>query len=59
MTEFSAMRIMKKGSVVFEELGVNRRKAYQLCTQTARVRLGNLWAVAAKFPKYLDATDRS
>jgi len=53
------MRIMKKGSVVFEELGVNRRKAYQLCTQTARVRLGNLWAVAAKFPKYLDATDRS
>jgi len=34
-----------------EELGVDRWDAYQICTQTARVRLGNLWAVAAKFPK--------
>jgi len=43
-----------------EELGLNRWDAYQLCTQTARVRLGNLWAVAAKFPKkYLNATERS
>ncbi|MFQ6075375.1 MAG: acetamidase/formamidase family protein [Candidatus Bathyarchaeia archaeon] len=33
------------------EHGFDRWDAYQLCTQVARVRLGNLWTVAAKFPK--------
>lgn len=33
------------------EYGFDRWDAYQLCTQVAKVRLGNLWTVAAKFPK--------
>ncbi len=34
-----------------QDYGFNRWDAYQLCTQVGRVRLGNLWTVAAKFPK--------
>jgi len=34
-----------------EEYGMNRWEAYELCTQVARVRLGNLWSISAKFPK--------
>ncbi len=34
-----------------DDYGFDRMEAYQLCTQTARVRLGNVWTVAAKFPK--------
>lgn len=38
------------------EYGFNRWEAYQLCTFLARVRLGNFWTVATKFPKkYLKA----
>lgn len=33
------------------EYGFNRWNAYQLCTQVARVRLGNITCVAVKFPK--------
>jgi acetamidase/formamidase len=34
-----------------KEYGFNRWDAYQLCTQVAKVRLGNFWTVAVKFPK--------
>lgn len=33
------------------DFGFDRWDAYQLCTQTAKVRLGNLWTIAAKIPK--------
>lgn len=34
-----------------EEYGMDRSDAFELCAQVGRLRLGNLWAVAAKFPK--------
>jgi len=34
-----------------EEYGIEKWEAYQLCSQVARVRMGNLWAISAKFPK--------
>jgi len=34
-----------------EDYGLDRSDAFQLCAQVGRLRLGNLWAVAAKFPK--------
>jgi acetamidase/formamidase len=34
-----------------EDFGFNRSDAFQLCAQVGKLRLGNLWAVAAKFPK--------
>lgn len=40
-----------------EDFGFDRSDAFQLCAQAGRLRLGNLWAAAAKFPKeYLDRT---
>jgi acetamidase/formamidase len=33
------------------EYGLDRWDAYQLCTQVSKVRLGNLWTIAAMFPK--------
>jgi acetamidase/formamidase len=33
------------------EYGFDKWEAYQLCTQAARARLGNVWTVSAKFPK--------
>jgi len=40
-----------------EDYGIDRWDAYQLCTQVGKVRLGNLWTVAAAFPKkYLSGT---
>ena len=40
-----------------EDFGFDRSDAFQLCAQVGRLRLGNLWAAAAKFPKeYLDRT---
>jgi acetamidase/formamidase len=33
------------------DYGFNRWNAYQLCTQVAKTRLGNVWTIAAKFPK--------
>ncbi len=36
------------------QYGFDRWDAYQLCSQVAKVRLGNLWTVATGFPrKYL------
>lgn len=38
-----------------EDFGIDRFDAFQLCAQVGRLCLGNLWAVAAKFPKkYLE-----
>lgn len=34
-----------------EKYGIDRWDAYQLCTQIARVSLGNFWSIIAKFPK--------
>jgi amidase len=34
-----------------EEYGMDRWDAYELCTQVARVRMGNIWSIATKFPK--------
>jgi len=34
-----------------EDYNMDRSDAFQLCAQVGRLRLGNLWAVAAKFPK--------
>jgi amidase len=34
-----------------EDFGFDRSDAFQLCAQVGRLRLGNLWTVAAKFPK--------
>jgi amidase len=34
-----------------DDFGFDRSDAFQLCAQVGRLRLGNLWAVAAKFPK--------
>jgi len=34
-----------------EEYGMDRWEAYQLCTQVARVRMGNIWSISTKFPK--------
>jgi amidase len=34
-----------------EEFGFDKLEAYALCTQVSKVQLGNLWSVAAKFPK--------
>ena len=40
-----------------EDFGLDRSDAFQLCAQVGRLRLGNLWSAAAKFPKeYLDKT---
>jgi len=36
---------------VEEDFGFDRSEAFQLCGQVDCLRLGNLWAVAAKFPK--------
>jgi len=33
------------------DYGFDRWDAYQLCTQVAKVSLGNVWTVAGKFPK--------
>lgn len=33
------------------DYGFGRWDAYQLCTQVAKARLGNVWTIAAKFPK--------
>jgi len=38
-----------------EDFGIDRSDAFQLCAQVGRISLGNLWSVAAKFPKkYLE-----
>jgi len=34
-----------------EDYGFDRSEAFQLCAQVGRLGIGNLWAVAAKFPK--------
>jgi len=34
-----------------EKYGINKWDAYQLCTQIAKVSLGNFWTVTAKVPK--------
>jgi acetamidase/formamidase len=33
------------------DYGFDRWDAYQLCTQVAKVSLGNVWTIVAKFPK--------
>lgn len=41
------------------DYGFDRWDAYQLCTQVAKAGLGNVWTVAAKFPKrYLQTSHR-
>jgi acetamidase/formamidase len=34
-----------------EEYEMDRWDAYELCTQVARVRMGNIWSISVKFPK--------
>ncbi len=34
-----------------EKYGINKWDAYQLCTQIARISLGNFWSVIVKMPK--------
>ena len=34
-----------------EEYGMDRWEAYELCAQVGRVRMGNIWSIATKFPK--------